>query len=188
MTKLRISEFCALARNQKWQEWLKSTDKQSYNDLLAVLQNPQGGCKKNTAKMIQIRDTLHKQGKDDALFEFLNNEFPTVLEQEKLVLRKAKGQSGPATISTSKSANKHGIFKLYNPTVLTFPQKLIIIDKDHASLEKKVKHFLSNKVKSDYLIIEDRAYIEYFKSEYRREAEKFPKEKRELNIWRRNNK
>lgn len=178
---LRISEFCSLARNKKWQEWLLNYNKVLYDDLMNTLTNVKGGCKKNTAKMIEIRNTIKKDGNDEVLFQFLKTNFPTVLDRS--VVRKRSKNTNPDK-DISGPTNKHSVFKSYNPGLLTFPQKKIIADSNPASLQKRVRKFIANKVKADFIIIEDRAYIEYFLPRFKKEAEEFPEEMREIYLWR----
>lgn len=183
MLNIKISEFCSLAKNVKWQDWLAKTASDLNDILLSTIKNLSGGCKKNTAMMVQIKNELVKRGYEKHLAEFLQAEFPTVLEKQTLKLR----QIPPTKKSNNKTPgilNKHQVFESYNLDILQFPQKMIIIDNDSNSLLKRVKNFIVDKVKSDFIIIDDRAYIEYFLSRYKLESERFPEEKRELYKWR----
>ena len=54
------------------------------------------------------------------------------------------------------------IFIHYNPIVLTYPRRIIFTGPSR-ELQKKVREFIIDKIKSDYIILGERAYIEYLK-------------------------
>ena len=81
--------------------------------------------------------------------------------------------------------NKHGVFKSYKPGILSFPHKLILVDSNSEQLVKRVKDFLADKVKIDYLIIGDTAYIEYLMKKYEDILHQIPQNAREIEQFRR---
>jgi len=187
--QIRVSEFCGLSRAKIWQDWLLASAPDLYTNLMKILNDPKGGCKKNTQGMIDVYSELLKRKLGDKLNLFLKKEFPNVIDNSpKSVFMKSKRlNTDVEKYKSIKEANKHKVFKNYNPAILTFPQKLIIIDPDLNELQKKVNIFVKDKVGADYIIIEDRAYIEYFLSKYRSESTKYPKELSEINAWRKSN-
>lgn len=192
MFKIRINEFCGISRNKIWQSWLESTAPDLHQQLIVTVTDPGGGCKKNTAAMVDIYNTLVRRGHEKILLDFLKKEFPVALEEvQKNVFQTTETEKDkkidPKVYNDIGEPNKHKIFKSYNPNILTFPQKMIIIDPNTFSLNKKVRNFIKDKIDADFLIIEDRAYIEYFLSKYRQEASKYPQELRELYQWRKTN-
>lgn len=87
----------------------------------------------------------------------------------------------------TEKLNKHGVFKIYNPGILTFPSKIILIDDDKLRLVRRTRNFVKNKYGVDYLIIEDRAYIEYFNLTHRNIVKQINPKMREINIYKRAN-
>lgn len=192
MFKIRINEFCGISRNKLWQEWLRTQAPDLYDQLIAVVSDPAGGCKKNTAVMVDIYNTLVRRGKESELTNYLRKEFPVALEEVqknvfKTGIKKTNTEVDLEAYKDLQGPNKHKVFKSYNPNILSFPQKKIITDPNLINLNKRIKSFIKDKVDPDYIIIEDRAYIEYFLPKYRHEAAKYPTELRELFQWRKNN-
>lgn len=184
--QVRINQFCGLSRNKKWKNWLKSAAP-DLEESLTGMQKEGASCKKNTNRMIEIYNELLKRGKGEDLELFLSKEFPAILVK-KTELRRGKQRKAPLNkYKNIREANKHGVFAHYDPKILTFPQKRIIIDPDTVSLEKKVRSFISDKLNADYIMIEDRAYIEFFLPKYRKEAREFPSYMREIEKWRKEN-
>ncbi len=71
--------------------------------------------------------------------------------------------------------NTHGeLFPNFNPKLLTFPHRLIFEDQPGLKLDRRVKSFLIDKVKYDYIIIGDKAYIEYLNTEDSKIIDKIP--------------
>lgn len=187
--QIRISEFCGLSRAKLWQDWLQNIATDLYTNLIKILSDPKGGCKKNTQAMVDIYSELLKRKLGDKLNEFLKKEFPNVIDNspKSVFFKPKKSNIDAEKYKSIKEANKHKVFKNYNPSLLTFPQKLIIIDPDISELQKKINTFIMDKVSTEYVIIEDRAYIEYFLQKYKSEALKYPKELSEINKWRKEN-
>ena len=81
------------------------------------------------------------------------------------------------------SLNRHDVFKMYRPDILSFPQKLIIVDHPK-NLYDRVQRFTQDKLAVDYIIIEDHAYIEYFDMKYAAVIDKIPRENRDIYLYR----
>ena len=77
-------------------------------------------------------------------------------------------------------AIEDGVFRTYNPTILTFPMKTIIIENNKNILLRKIEEFTRHKLSCDCVVVGNRAYIEYFTIEQRNEAKLVPKESREV--------
>lgn len=162
---IRQNMFCALARDEGWQGWLKSVAGDLYTKLLQHLEKSTS-CKSNKAVMYVVLVELDKRKLTDDLVKFLSDYYPIALkiESNEITLnRQVKIEGDP---------NKHKVFKSYRPYLMSFPQKIIIVDGDRASLEHRTKAFIKNMIKADYIIIEDRSYIEYFEPQYKDESEK----------------
>jgi hypothetical protein len=76
------------------------------------------------------------------------------------------------------------VFKQYKPGLLTFPQKLILVDADAESLLNRVKDFLKDKVQIDYLLLGDTAYIEYVLKKYEDVVSQIPEHAKEIQQFR----
>ena len=190
MFKIRINEFCGISRNKIWQDWLLTKAPDLHKSLMDILSEAVGGCKKNTAAMVDIYNTLVRRGNEYDLTTFLMKEFPVALEEIQNNAYKADNQVknvDPEAYKDLQGPNKHKIFKSYNPSILSFPQRIIIIDPNLQNLNRRIRNFIKDKIDPDFLIIEDRAYIEYFMPKYKQEASKFPSEMRELRQWRNKN-
>lgn len=72
------------------------------------------------------------------------------------------------------------VFKTYNPSILILPMKKVTIENNKMILIKKVEEFIKYKLSCDYIIINNRAYIEYFDIEHRNESRLINKESREI--------
>lgn len=165
-----------MSRDIRWHGWLEKYA----NDLCIELKEHlkiSKSCKSNREKMIEIRNTLNKRGLDKELFNFLKAFYPTVLQP---IQSNENKKSEPVKVSSADELNKHGIFKYFNPALLTFPHKFIIADNNSENLSERVRNFVKNKINFDYVIVDDRAYIEYFEPKYEKEAAKVTNDMMEI--------
>jgi hypothetical protein len=175
----RTDQFCALSTDQTFHKWLEDVDKEVYAGLQVHLKrNP--GCRANKEYMKMVRRQLSANDLNDELIKFLRDYFPTVL---KPIIEPRENNK----IDLSE-LNKHGVFRIYRPHILTFPHKYIIVDSDLEQLKKKIVEFIKDKIGTDYIIIEDRVYIEYFEPRFKEEAETVPREVREIWLYKKRKK
>jgi hypothetical protein len=80
------------------------------------------------------------------------------------------------------------VFQFYNPAVLTFPRKKIMVESNKAILRERVYEFIKDKYGVDFVIVDDHAYIEYFDREHRHVIDQIPKESREVYRYKHANK
>lgn len=179
--ELKVAQFCGLSRSQKWRSWLGTIAP----DLLKSLENiSRYGCKANKEKMVEIKSELYNRGHGKSFETFIETVYPQLIKQSKSVRSdKPKERHVSARDIANNIYNKHRVFKSYKPGILTFPHKHIICGPS-SSLDKKARLFVRNKIGWDYVIIEDRCYIEYFDRKYASEVSKFPKSKREIYVYR----
>jgi hypothetical protein len=184
--------FCSLSSNRDWQNWLRNTDQALYGDLMATRAAGRG-CNANKEKMKQIYSALYARGKGEALEELIKERFAYLIIGSVATSEPPKAQPKPKPLTPSvkvfaptnaSNLNKHGVFESYRPNILTFPKKMIFQNTNRAQLEAIVKHFLKDKVSFDYLIIDDRAYVEYFDAQHQAEAERIPKDSRDIHKYR----
>ena len=173
---LRKDQFCSISRNIKWQEWLYSVAPDLCEELKIHLKNSRS-CKSNREKMIEINDKLVNRGLNSVLISFLSKNMPYIIKKTE------DEHTTNRSIIISRYddvANNDGVFLSYNANILQFPQKVIIENKDSRQLLIDIKKFLKDKIGFDYIIIGNRAYIEYFKLKYDKESKLISRESREI--------
>jgi hypothetical protein len=185
--ELKSSAFCSLSRSADWQVFLKDIAPDLHKDLKRTLSSSKG-CRANSNKMMDIYHEINKRGLEKDLEVFLKRRFPWIIKQKHQPTRKAvkkqvmKAQVTRAknpTVRNWKTLNKHNVFKIYRPDMLSFPQKLILVG-NAETLYDNVQNFVKDKLAVDYVIIEDRAYIEYFEAKYASVVDKIPRNKRDI--------
>jgi len=173
--KIKARQFCSLSKEIKWQNWLKSVAPDLNRDLLSHLTKSKS-CRSNSEKMSVIQKELATRGKSMDMVNFLKKEFPIVIEEE---------NDKPQAITIKRSSNPGRlVFAYYNPELLTFPHKLIMENTDQQQLTRDVKDFCSKHFGTDYVIIENMAYIEYFPLKYESEVSKIDYTTREIVLFR----
>lgn len=143
--RVKVEQFCSLATSPSWQTWLFNYNQPLYKEFIIRLQQSHG-CTQNREIMVEFLRRIDTEGGGDKLLDFLVNHFPHVIDEP--------------TIRNSQHITDDGIFEHYNPTILTYPRRQIFVG-EKRELKKKVREFLLDKLKSDSLIIEGRAYVEY---------------------------
>lgn len=191
--KLNTSKFCALSRNSDFNKWLRDIASDLHSTLVQVRKQP--GCKSNREYMMTIYRNLYARGKGQELETFIKSRFSYLIEKEieesrpgvpvvEQTINRVQPKLPKVKAPKPEELNKHKVFKMYKPNMLVFPQKKIIVEENPDTLLKVVKKFLSNKIGTDYIIIEDRAYIEYFDQKYAVVNERIKKEAREIYQYR----
>lgn len=188
--------FCTLSGNKDWQEWLKKEDSELYLDLMRTRMSGKG-CNANKEKMRQIYSMIYAKGKGESFEKLIHQRFSYLIidsgtRNKEQSISQTKNEnlakiSIPPKIlapTNAENLNKHKVFASYKPSILSFPKKMIFVNSNKNQLEAIVKHFLKDKASFDYIIIDDRAYVEYFNLENQEEADKIPKESREIYKYR----
>jgi hypothetical protein len=104
--------------------------------------------------MTEVLKVLRQRKLFDALIAFLRTAYPEMLKQDSL--------SAPQ-INYSE-LNKHKVFTHYDPTLPTYPRRLIVVADPRlggGSLQRSVQSFCAKQAVCEHLVVEDRAYIEY---------------------------
>ena len=149
MKKINSNEFCYLAKSELFLTWLKSLDSTMHANLINFLMSGQG-CAENRAKMYDLLQAIVKNRQWAlALESFLMQNFPAMLIDDSKVLQ---------TPQKTKEDNKHKVFTYYDPSLATFPRRIIFCSDD---LQKQIRDFCARQFYCEWIIIEDRAYIEY---------------------------
>lgn len=141
--RIKTEQFCSLATSPSWQAWLFHYDGDIYRRFIRRLQESRG-CSENKELMKDLLEQIQKNGGSDAVSDFLRKHYPHMIE-------------GGTAASNSDFDN---VFVHYNPIVLTYPRRIIFTGPAR-ELQKKVREFTIDKIKSDYIILGERAYIEY---------------------------
>ena len=180
--ELKETQFCGLSRAKKWKDWLNTIAPNLLQNLNDLHKQGKAGCRANQEIMLKIRGDLYKNGHGNAFETFITSTYPQLIKKSAIAPTK-KNIERISKFVSEEEYNKHKIFKSYRPSLLTFPHKYIICGPNDI-LEKRARLFVRDKVAYDYLIIEDRCYIEYFEKKYASEALRFPKNKREIFVYR----
>ena len=136
--------------------------------------------------MVDIYKKLYSMGKGNRFEDFIRRRFPYIIESDDKpaprIPKRVKAKK--PSIMPRPMADKHGVFKRYKPELLTFPQKLIISDSNKESLIARIKDFLKDKVKIDYIVLGDTAYIEYVLKKYEDVIGQIPDHAKEIQQFR----
>lgn len=179
--KIRTKQYCNLSQEQKWQSWLQSVSQELYDDLMTHMEVSRS-CKQNYAKMLDIQQGLEKRGLLPQMVLFLKREYPYAVEEIRVGAPKGQIRQRPSNVV--EAISDAVVFEHYHPNLLTFPQKLVLENDDQEQLLREVKDFCQGKVGVDFIIIGNKAYIEYFKLKYTKEAKKISPNRREIHQFR----
>lgn len=179
--QIRVEQFCALATSPQWQAWLYRYDATIYQELADHLRTSKG-CGANRDKMVVLLSRINATaGGPEKLVEFLSASFPHVLDRtvpvEPTVTHAEPIRPTPSTVP----------FERYNPRTLTFPRRLILDGGDIGELTRKAQLFVSDKVRSDWVVTAGRAYIEFIPQEHSGVAHQIPDKSWLVTIWKREN-
>jgi len=141
MAELKVSRFCSLATSTSWHTWLHNYDHKIYQDFIRQFKLSTG-CQYNRELMVETLKKIDQRGGRALLIEFAKVHHPYTLEDE-----------------GNKPDNKQ-IFPGYVPGILTYPRRIILTG-EPGRLEQLVRDFLVDKYKYDYVVVGDKAYIEY---------------------------
>jgi hypothetical protein len=149
MKKINSNEFCYLAKSELFLTWLQNLSSDMHVDLINFLASGKG-CSENRAKMYDLLQAIvNNRQWAVALESFLVRNFPNMLVDD------AKPQ---AQASSRGADNKHKVFAYYDPSLATFPRRIIFSSDD---LQKQVRDFCAKQFYCEWIIVEDRAYVEY---------------------------
>lgn len=136
--KLRISQFCGLISSPDWQRWLYEYDVKIYNRFMDDVRNTTG-CGRNKEIMARVLNEIENTGGSHKLAKFLKDNHPHII----------------------KDQPQYGWQANFKTGLLTFPRRKIIVGDNQRDLIARINQFLSDKIKYEYTIVEDTAYIEY---------------------------
>jgi len=166
--RVKIEQFCTLATSPSWQAWLYHFSTHMYKKFVHNLQNSKG-CSENRDIMKGIVEAIDRVGGTDKFFQFLQEQYPHMLVND--------------SKHVDRSDDAHGIFDGYVHGILTYPHRIILKGSGEA-LKNKVESLLSKKGKSDYIIIDDIAYIEYLERSEEELVDQIPSDNWKLSVYR----
>jgi hypothetical protein len=150
MRKINSNEFCYLAKSELFLTWLKNLDRDLHDNLIEFLKQAKG-CSANKAKMFEVLKAITTNRKwVIALESFLMKNFPAIIIDDMKSFEQKR--------VSKEIENKHKVFTYYDPVLVTFPRRIIFSGGD---LQKSVQDFCIKQFYSEWIIIDDRAYIEY---------------------------
>jgi hypothetical protein len=175
--RVKTQQFCSLCREMRWQSWLNSVAPDLYKALVDHLSYSRS-CRANHQAMVEIINKLEQRKIIEKMVQFLIKEYPYAVEEMK---DKPKPPSASRVLDRIDDQN---VFLVYRPNLLTHPQKLVMENEDRPALHRDIMNFIVDKVSCDYIIVGNRAYIEYFKSKFSMESQKIPYNSREIYKYR----
>jgi hypothetical protein len=78
------------------------------------------------------------------------------------------------TVSAASNPNKHKVFEHYDPGLITYPRRLIVLAADVGDLQAAVLDFCAQQAHCEHIIVEDRAYIEFLPADHLSLISKIP--------------
>ncbi len=171
--QVKINKFCALATSPSWQAWLFHFNQGLYQKFFNKLQVSRG-CNQNRDLMIELLKEIELvPGGTESILTFLQKHYPSVLNN---------GIAQPSVVRTSPATNK--VFEYYNPNLLTYPRRLVI---EHGEVERLAIEFIRDKIRSDFVIVDGKAYIEYLLASDEPIKDKIPTDNWVIRRWRSRN-
>jgi len=166
--KVKVDKFCSLATSPSWQAWLFHFDANLYKTFIKGLQASRG-CGQNSDLMIKVLEEIGKLNGNDKLLNFLQQHYPHALvdSQPKVEMK---------TVAVDE------IFEHYNPNLLTYPRRIIFTGSSR-ELKTKVQSFLLDKIKSDFIIVDGKAYVEYLTNEDSQLKDSIPMKNWKIAAW-----
>lgn len=176
--EVNSNEFCYLSTSESFLGWLYRNCSEMHSELVEHLKKSLG-CSANRKKMLAILGEIKKDTKlSESLAEFIRSHYPHIITEDD------PGKSQP---SAQNKMNRHSVFSHYDPTLNSFPRRLIIIERHESELRRDVLDFCARQGYCDHVIVEDRAYIEYLPPEHAVLREKIPAKNWQVSIYKRAN-
>ena len=139
--KIKTELFCSLASHPKWQDWLKDSTDEIYHIFIDRFKKSTG-CSNNARIMIEILPLIKSAGLEVELLSFLGDYFPNIL------------------INDDEEESILPVEKYFYVKSITYPRR-IVIEADISSLNDELMKFLNGKMQYEFLIIKNRAFVEY---------------------------
>ena len=108
--------------------------------------------------MQNLLSAIKKRDDKELLYDYLHLHHPSIIRT-----------------NINETYERDYIFPNYNPHIQTYPRRVILFHNDSRKLAARVKSFIKDKMINDYIIIDNRAYIEYLNTNESDLVEKIPK-------------
>lgn len=99
-----------------------------------------------------LHEVSKSRGKLESLTEFLRKHFPQCL-------------TDPLQAKNTNDLNKHKLFDFYDPSLRTYPRRLILLQSEEGDLRRAILMFCARQSHCEHVVLGDRAYIEYLPPE-----------------------
>ena len=166
--RIRIEQFCNLSTNNTFQRWLWAYDPDLYKELTNHLKVSKG-CGSNREKMTVLIGKIEaRPGGRNAVIEFLRTNFPAMLDQDNIHESSISDKQIESTVIPSD------VPFLFNGVQLTFPRRIILHHPNLGVLQENLKNFIKDKLRIEYIIIGNKAYIEYVPVSHARVLNQIP--------------
>lgn len=171
MPKVKVDKFCGLSTSPSWQAWLIHTDISLYRKFRLRLQESRG-CNQNRDIMVELLKELEQiPGATEKLFEFLKKHYPYMIVDESVA-----PSASPIPVTDAGP-----IFPHFNASILTYPRRQVF---EGPNLQKRLQEFLLDKIKSDSVIVDGKAYVEYLERGDAALVDKVPQKNWQIAAWR----
>lgn len=175
---IRVESFCALSGNSQWQNWLYKYDITLYNELIAHLRVSRG-CGHNREKMIDLMGKIEaRPGGRDVIVEFLRANFPSMLDYAGAPVSKPAPSAVPGVQLPQVPFE-------WNGNSLTFPKRAVLDNPDPAALRAEVDRLVSDKLRYDFVILQDKAYVEYVPANHAKILDQIPVSNWKVSLFKR---
>lgn len=152
--KIKTEFYCTLASHPVWQQWLRDIDEELYGVFIEKYRASKS-CQGNARIMIDMLPEIEAHGLKSKLLDFLVKHFPNTVVRD--------GEDDYLL-----SIEKHFISQ-----TLTFPRR-IILTADGDDINKTLLKFLDGKIKYEYAVVSQKAYVEYLNAEDSEVQDKIP--------------
>lgn len=106
------------------------------------------GCNQNRDLMVGLLTEIQAIPEGyEQLLVFLRKSYPSMI-----VAEVGQTQAAPAAVPSGP------VFPYFNPGILTYPRRQVF---EGGNLAKTVREFCLDKIKSDFVIVDGKAYVEY---------------------------
>lgn len=180
--KINSAEFCHLSSSTSFQKWLHTINYDLYKDLLTHLHKGEN-CASNRAKMVGLlKKLLRDNNTRKQLQSYLRATYPHMISED----------DPPVVATNYNSYDKHNVFEHYDPSLLTFPRRLILTEleaqQSGVSLQRLVFNYCSMQAYCDHIIIDGRAYIEFLPPDLGELKDQIPAKNWQVQSYRTRNK
>ncbi len=142
------------------------------------------GCSQNRDIMIELLAEIQKvPDGSDKLGEFLGKHYPHVIDgpaPQQAAPVVAPQQAAPV-VAPQQGRDPGPVFPYFNPGILTYPRRQIL---EGADLQRRAQEFCLGKIRSDFVVVGGKAYVEYLERGDAAVAASVPQKNWLVTAWR----